>query len=304
MAKAIGLRVYKLSVVERGNPTKKVNLTDSGLHQPFYKFIDSFISNATQAKSVESTERTWFFDKSENSKELEQFGQVNYGTYGFESNFKNNQTKALNYRRKTSDVEEIPLYFRFSLPAKQQYGFAVFQSFQGRSCVSIVLDDMREAFQAENPEYSIRAQKLMPNDASGSIYNTAAVKRLKLITRNTFSDLADTNRGEKPEGVDVELSISARRSKSLGTLGKISKALKQDGILVYNGMEFDEAVAQVRVGKKVRPVGLFGDHSNAGVIDITESVDWGDDGHPTMASVDREAILILGDFLSRVSGKR
>ena len=303
MAKAIGFRAYLLSVSEKGK-SKSLSFDSDALTAHFSKIVTDFVDDNNQPNSVEEMERTWFFEKDSMSKELNIFGTVHYGTYGFESNFKNNRTKALNYRRKTTDVEEIPLYFQFWVPGGKRYAFVIFQSFQGRSCVQMILDAFKQRFESTHPDLTLRARKLVPNDANGSIYNTAPVKRIRLIKKDTSSDLADVHAGRSnPESVDVELTVSARRSKSLGSLRAVSRALKHDGVLTYEGMEFDHAVAQIRVGGKLRPVGIFGDHSNAGVIDVSESIVFGADGHPTMESLKKNSKDILADFYNIVSSR-
>ncbi len=303
MARAIGLRVYKLSINEKGNRDRTLALDDGALHLPFYAFVSEFLDENIVANSETEMERTWFFEKDPNSKELDVFGHVHYGTYGFESNFKNNKTKKLNYRRKTTDVEEIPLYFQFVFPGGKNYALVVFQSFQGRSCVQIVLDRLKERFESLNSDLHLRTSKLMPSDAKGSIYNALPVKKLRLIKRNTSSDLADVHHGKAPSTVDVVLTVSARRSKSLGSFKAVASSVQHDGVIIYDGIEFEQAIADIRIGNKTRPVGLFGDHSNAGVIDISESVVWGDDGHPTLESIRKEAKSILKDFIATMPGK-
>jgi len=87
--------------------------------------------------------------------------------------------------------------------------------------------------------------------------------------------------------VDLEVILSAKRRHSLGTFASIARDLKgdADGVILYGGMEFPEAIADVAIGKKVRPVGIFGDHRNAGVIDVTGDIVYGGDGHPTRESL-------------------
>lgn len=303
MAKAIGFRAYLLSVTEKRDG-KPISFESGRLTAHFAELLSQFVDQNDQPTSHDEMERTWFFERDSKSKELDIFGFVHYGTYGFESNFKNNRTKELNYRRQTDDVEEIPLYFQYWVPAGKKYAFVIFQSFQGRSCVQLVLDAFRDWFEARHDGLTVRAKKLVPNDANGSIYNAAPVKRIRLIKKDTSSDLADAHyRGGQPDSVDVELTVSARRAKSLGTFKAVASALKSDGVLTYEGMEFDHAVADIRVGGKLRPVGVFGDQSNAGVIDVTEDVVFGPDGHPTIESLRKNARDIIGDFYSILAKK-
>lgn len=305
MAKAIGLRIYLITVHEKRRPKVVPSFDSDQLSKFFPNIIQDFINENLAATSLEEMERTWFFEPSKGSVELDLFGEVSYGTYGFESKLKNNKTKAVNYVRKTNDVEEIPLYYQFWFPAGKKYGFAVFQSFQGRSCVQIMQNALKEKFDLTDPKYRINWKKLTPSDGSGSVYNAAPVKSVRLLKKDAHSDIADSHLSTSaPEPVDVTLTVSAKRKKSLGRYQDVAKAVKHDGVLMYEGVEYDQAIADVRVGNKLRPVSMFGDHSNAGVIEITNEVVFAPTGHPTMASVRKEARAILTDFYSTISRQR
>lgn len=152
MARAIGLRIYCISVAERGNPKKAIAYGSQQLNAHFATLISNFVDINNDPTSLSELERSWYFEKCDQSKELDIFGHVHYGTFGFKANLKNNRTKELNYERQTDDVEEIPLYFHFWTPANQSITLAAFQSFQGRSCVQIVLEQFKSAFEAAHPD--------------------------------------------------------------------------------------------------------------------------------------------------------
>jgi len=303
MAKAIGLRVYLLSIAERGNPKLSVPFDSPRLTSFFPTFLSDFVDQNVEANNIDEAERTWLFERSKNSKELDIFGQISYGTFGFESKLKNNKSKVIKYERQINDVEEIPLYFQFWSPGGKSMSFAVFQSFQGKSCIQLVIDKLKIEFENIHLELIIKIRKLVPSDLAGGIYNSSPVKSLRLIKKNASTDIADLHLGRAaPETVDIELTLKAHRSQSIGKFGAVARSLRSDGVIVYNGMEFSEAVAMVRFGGKLRPVGMFGSHTNAGVIDISDSVIF-EGGHPTPESVRKEAKLLLADFYAVIAGR-
>tara|TARA_R110000868_G_scaffold80982_1_gene229600 strand:- start:448 stop:627 length:180 start_codon:yes stop_codon:yes gene_type:complete len=59
----------------------------------------------------------------------------------------------------------------------------------------------------------------------------------------------------------------------------------------------------VKIGGKYRPVGVFGGESNTGVIDITEDIVRGVDGHPTFESLTKQCDKILLDFYEVFTNK-
>src|SRR5262245_48108074 len=86
------------------------------------KFISHFIDAHRTGIQNSELERSWYFELRDEDPGNYR-GYIHYGTFGFESNFVDAKTKKRNYRRKTTDVEEIPLYFEFWLPKKENFGF-------------------------------------------------------------------------------------------------------------------------------------------------------------------------------------
>jgi len=302
MASAIGLRVYQISVHRKRNP-KPLGLTSGDLPIDVPTFITEFVKRHNNSTQNDEMERSWYFEAKDEDGPGNNKGYVHYGTFGFESNFVDTKTKKRNYRRRTTDVEEIPLFYEFWCPENSSFGFAAFQSFQGRSCITLVTSKLREDFEERNKGFTLSFQKILPNDVRGSAYYSAPVKHLRLIKRKTKGDIADRYFDEgSPDEIDLEIVMSARRKESLGALGSLLGSVKSSerSVLTYRGIEFPEAVAEVRVGKKIRRVGVLGINSDAGAIDLTDSIKRGPDGHPTYESLRHETSNILLDFYDTV----
>ncbi|MXP43068.1 hypothetical protein [Allopontixanthobacter sediminis] len=305
MASAIGFRGYLITAHRRGDPAL-IPVNSSDFRQSPDSFTTNFINRWSNVVTDDERERSWYFEERENGGAGDSKGFVHYGTFGFESNLVDNATKMQNYRRQVSDVEEIPLFYEFWFPEGGRVGFVGFQSFQGRSCVTIVMERFKSEFEAANPDFLLRYQKLMPTDVRGGAYNRAPVKRLRLIKRGASPDVTDRYLGgNAPEKVDFEVSIKARRNGSLGSFRDVSNSIgKNDrGVILHDGIEFNEAVADIKVGSKTRPVTVFGSDTFAGVIDITDDIERGRDGHPTFDSLSNISDDILSDFNEMIVGK-
>lgn len=306
MPSAIGIRGYLITVHRKGDPASMVPFGDTGLNIGPREFLTKFVSEKVAAVQDDERERSWYFEQREENGPGNSKGYVKYGTYGFESDFVNTKTKKRNYRRQTDDVEEIPLFYEFWSPDTSNFTFAAFQSFQGRSCITMVMAYAKEAFEAANPGFYFRYRKLLPNDAGGSLYSGGPVKRLRLIKRNASGDITDRYfNDEAPTSVDFEVRMTARRNKTLGDFASVAKSLTTGaaGVVLHDGIEFNEAIADVKIGGKYRPVGIFGGNSDAGVIDITSDVVRGSDGHPTFESLKVQCDAILSDFYEVLSNK-
>lgn len=307
MASAIGLRVYRIGVHARGNPSLAA-FDDDGLSQSVPDFIAAFMKLHSSVVQHDALERSWYFEEKDEDGPGNSQGYVHYGTFGFESNFIDTKTKKHNYRRKTTDIEEISLFYEFWCPENSSFGFATFQSFQGRSCIGLVMTKMKEAFENANPDHILSFKKLLPNDAKGSAYYSAPVKQLRLIKRNASSDIADRYfDNPSPEPIDFEIIMSARRRRNLGDLTSLLKSVKSGGaksVITHDGIDFPEAVAEIRVGNRTRRVGVLGFNGDAGVIDVTDVIVRGSDGHPTFESLKKESDTILRDFYNTMEGSK
>ncbi len=305
MASAIGLRGYLITAHRKGDAAIIPFDADEFKVAP-REFLTKFVAANITTVQNDERERSWYFDERVAGGFGNSNGYVKYGTFGFESDFVSTKTKKRNYRRKVDDVEEIPLFYEFWCPDDVSFGFAAFQSFQARSCITMVMGKCQEDFEAHNPGYILRYKKLLPNDSRGSLYSSAPVKRLRLIKRNASSDVTDRYFGEAaPTHVSFEVRLTARRNGILGNFGDVAKSLTDNaaGVVLHEGVAFDKAVADVKIGGKYRPVGVFGDNSEAGLIDITADIVRGPDGHPTFESMKKQCDAILVDFYQVTANK-
>jgi hypothetical protein len=307
MAGSVGVRIYQISMHKKGD-RKPLQVDTADAIAPPSEFLANFASRHSTVVQDAEDERSWYFEQKVLDKQSgSSKGYVRYGTYGFESDFVDTQTRARNYRRKTTDIEEIPLFYEFWFPKGEQYAFAVFQSFHGRSCITRVMSKIQSEFELANDgHFSLRFKKLLPNDPAGGIYRSAPVKALRLIKKNASGDLADKYLGsEAPAVVDFELTITAKRKGSLGVFGALTGSLKDaaSGLVTHDGISFDDAVAEIQVGGRRRRVGVFGINTDAGVIDLSDAVKRGPDGHPTFDSLVKESNDLLKDCYATISGR-
>jgi hypothetical protein len=264
ISSTIGLRVYMLSVQLRQKPTSLTfDTKGGGLDVP--NFVSEFIKSHSAVTEVSDKERSWNFDEKIKEGPGTSKGLIHYGMHGFESKIIDTKTRKKQYDRQVTDSEIIPLYYHFWHPTKSNYLLVALQSFQGRSCISLVTSQMQHVFERKFPQHLLRFRKLMPTSSSASIYRDLPVQKLTFIKHNASSDIADQYSGFKPaEPVRIEMSMIAKRKGRLGSLNDVFQKINptDNGILTQEGIGFDEAVANVRIGKGVRPVGVFGGNSD------------------------------------------
>jgi len=127
-----------------------------------------------------------------------------------------------------------------------------------------------------------------------------------LIKRDAPGDLADRYfNNPSPDSIDFEIIVSARRKRTLGSISSLMSSMKTSkGVIVDDGINFTEAIAEIKVGNRTRRVGVLGANGDAGVIDVTNDIERGPNGHPTFKSVKKVTNEILEDFYQTMKGDR
>lgn len=304
MTHAVGLRTYQIFIV-RGREAKYVRPDDEGLSTSLPDVISQFVSKFAKANTVDAQEKTWGMNEISSDKPGNSVGTVAYGRYGYAATLKDISTGEETYRRSRNESEELNLYYRFWLPDGEKFALAAFESFSGKSCISLIFDALKDFFESLNSGFGLRIRRLMPAGASERIYAGRPVKNLTLISRKPPSDIADQLFAGKAKSTRrMSITMHSARNGVLGTFEDLMAGLPHDGsgVIVHDGIEFDQATAHVKIGDETKPVGVFGASSEVGVIDITESVNKDGDGLPIFASIDSEAIKVLQAIYETMHG--
>ena len=296
MPAAISLYVYRMQIYEdRGR--KPLSFDDHLISIEVFEFLANFVKDHRRLQEDHDRQRTWFFDRPRRSKGEEVAGLLRYGVFGFESELIDTRTKKKQYDRKSTDFEQIELYYQFWCPDGEDFALLAFQSFSGRSCVGYVFEALKSEFRKTNKNLTLRLEKIAPQIINKATFGNAQVKQITLSKRSASKDLSDLHgASKKPQEVEVEVKVTAK-SGTFGRYRDLNQAsLKHDaGLYTIGASPFQKAKAKVSLNGKTRSVGIFGDNGNAGAFDITEDVDFSTSGHPKFASIDTIADDILSD---------
>lgn len=312
MPSSIGLRVYRVFITKEGDTTPSAFVKDSPIGDP-YVFIHNYLTNENLKIANDITQRSWHIENvtyaSNDARNY--YGIVRYGMYGFESTLVDNETANVVHERKQNHSEVIPLVFHAWAPEDCEWAYLSMQSFQGRSCVTVVQEPIAAAFKVKHKGWVLRFVKISPGDGEAEAFYDKQVREVRLIKKSSPTDLTDVYTGKtKLSSAKHQLSITASRNNSLGTFGAIkglfkSKQKSTGGCIIeYDGDEFDEVTAEVRLGKKTKIVGVYGYNNDVGVIDITNDILFDDGGHPTIDSVYNESNEILLDIHTVLKTKK
>lgn len=296
MPSAVSLYVYRMRIFE-ANARTPLPFDDSRIAQRLPDFLSNFVAGYAKIKEDHERQRTWFFDPPKHAADGEISGYIRYGTFGFESELFDTKTKKKQYDRKSTDFEQIELYYQFWCPEDEDFALVAFQSFSGRSCIGYVTTALQEEFRSKNKGLTLRIDKVSPQLVDKATFANSDVKQVTLIKRSASTDLADLHgASKKPTEVEIEVRVTAK-SGSFGKFGKLdTTSLRNDaGVYAIGTTPFQKAVATVNFNGKPRRVGVFGDNGNAGAFDVTDDVDFGPNGHPVYKSIDAAADDLLSD---------
>lgn len=300
MAFTIGVRIYRISVRKKGS-TDPLEIGPEGSPCDFLEYATDFVNRKVVPTTDVDAQRTWFFEPVKTNSIRTIHGYINYGTHGFESKFKDVETKEEKYQRQATDLEEIPLYFQIWVPSSSKTAFIAFQSFQGRSCIGQVQKSLSADFQKTYPDFFITFKVIAPASA---IQDTAAVKSVTFLRPRKFADAADSYfLGKKVDEYHYETTIRAKkRGGMLATYKDLKTAMKPDegGFVEFEGESYEGVKADVDIGKKRRVVGIYGSGIDAGLIDVTENIKKDKSGHPTLESISAEVDSLMEDFFDGI----
>lgn len=299
MSLAIGLRFYRITVRRKGDQDQRP-IGPGGDPCDFYEYTEGFIKRRIDPTEETSEPRTWYFDPLKTNSIRAHHGHINYGTHGFESKLKDAKTKKPKYDRQASDLEEIPLYFQVWCPSESTFAIAAFQSFGGRSCVGFVRAAMANDFRKLYPEYVLGFKALVPAQA---LVDEAPVKSLTFIKPHRSSDPADRMLGRQPDELDYQLTVRAKaRNAFLGRFKDLNSTLgaNKDGLVEFDGREYEGVRADVKIGKKRRSVGLFGFGVDGGLIDVSDDVKREISGHPQLQSISTEVDELMEELYGKM----
>jgi hypothetical protein len=225
------------------------------------------------------------------------YGLIKYGTTGIASDIIDPVHNVVQLRREKNFIEEIPLFFIFYMPEGEDTWYVASQSFGSRSCSTAFNRALFDFFR-ERSNLILQVQKVMPID--GLEMEPRPVQKLTLIRRRVDSEEFPNQLGHLARELMVTMSISIDGRGALGLFSEIRDRLegRADRALVYDGIEFDEAQATVKVGNSYRKVGLLGASNNAGVVDVSDQIERDDDDFPTFESIKNISLEICEEYLA------
>ena len=301
MATTIGLYVHRVRVYDHGSARPATLNAYRG--KDVLEITQGFIDKAESAPlSDRLQQRSIQLEPRPHNEERTLHGLVSYGTFGFESRFKDSRTGEETFRRAVTDQEEIPLYYQIWIPEGEDFGLIILQTFGMRSCVIPFQNGLREHIRSVIGKTRVDFDQLVPSEALRS-YANAPVKQVRLISRKVHGSDAQryvrANADGPDEGIGtIEVVVTPERRHRFGIFRELQEKYKgaPDELLSLGDIQFDEARAEIEVNGRSRTVTLAGPKRKMGLLDITQTVEVMPSGHPSFNSVSNHADSTMYDF--------
>jgi hypothetical protein len=232
------------------------------------------------------------------------WGRMKSGNFNITSEFRNMQTKQIDFERKPEHAEEIPYYFQFHMPKGSDRGVLVTQrlGIYGihtalkkivHECVSnhgLILD-LDEAIPPEVYEY------LKRGSMSQVVFNHVTIPEdlLRLVDWKT-EDIEDL--------AEIKLIVKSKKGKFLPMSNKLRG--RYTSLIEKREVSSDTLSKEVEVvvdyaGNK-RTVKLNKPDSFSPMIDVTKDLEM-QGNIPTFESIHNSANTLIGDIVTMVRGE-
>jgi hypothetical protein len=254
-------------------------------------------------KNDQSNERLACLDKIVD-KDRVIAGLFHAGHYGEGHNIVDSTNALVSYRKKTTDADMLPCFFRLDIPKERNEALLVLQS-DVRVSAKAAFVSFIEPF-AKHPEcpLTLTVRPVMNKGVFMKLVREGKVQKLRFIKMGITSDFADSyDSGHGEVHGTMELIVKARRGGSLPFAGKINEWLSSRKqvreLYEVEGLDFDTVKADVRVGKTTRTLD-FSKKMTTPIFDLTSDVIFGNNGHPTFESLVEATRSLAEDHLSEM----
>jgi hypothetical protein len=229
-------------------------------------------------------------------------GIIETGEYGQESELWDVNSEKTVYKRKTTEANMLPFYFRMEIPQGVDQGILLLQRTGMYGIRKIVKEFLDHQFDKRFMDSRLRFNHLIEREEIEK-YQKGLVESIRFISYDIPRDIADAfDSGHQEDVGHLELSIHAKRGSSVPILRKLrefySGKTKLSKLIALDETNFKYSDIKVRskVGRSSRTLDLGDLNRLRSYYDITDEIEFDSSGHPDFTSIDKAA----GDLTKRL----
>ena len=271
MAKIL-LASYTLRIRRKRNKRyEQLSLFDG--REDFFKIFKNYLGNLKREISHNKENKELFIVDQLNINKEERLihGLVKTGEYGYETDLYDVNLRQISHKRKPEEAELIPFYFLTFIPKYGDEGLIFFQRFGPFGIRRIFFQKINSLFQQSFSDFIIEINPLIPEDLINNYLKNGRITKVRFVSFAPSRDIADlyNNEGYREEIGSIELTISAKRNKSLSfALEKLFNFLNKKEelgrIIEVKDFEFNTIKIEMDLGGVKRTLDL----SNLGKLDL------------------------------------
>lgn len=297
------LSPYKIRLIDAA---RKQNVSFNALPQgeTFCEFILTFLRQVADLDIDEKLSKGLY---SENITNIESriSGLLNSGDYGYNAPIFDTKTKDQVFTREVDHIECIPFYFAFDLDPAFREGIILLQRFHQFGVKTIFEKKLNDYVKGIYPDFNVQITSIYDPDLIEE-YLSHRILSLRFLKRELPTDMASYVRNRQQINQSIlaeshaEFKITANNNKKLSVKDDLMSYLngQREGVVEAVNFEFDEIKVEVKIGRSRRTISLES-HKLSPIIEISDSVSIGDNGHPIYEEIDRFGQNCLNDYCER-----
>lgn len=321
MANSYGLNLYSIRLPKRYDSKKEYILSDFGAKQDLLNIIEDMFNSwkfeekmATSVSSETNQEEIQILKLDEEkvarikqnpdgSYCLTRVGRmldgvVMYGEAGTSETVVSVKNGRFRYTKSKDDAPLKPFFFKFYIPEKAQVGFFIVENIGSSGISSIIQKKLLNFYSQKDTDAVLKIQPVGISElADSAMEKSQGVKKITLrgISNSNFnlSQLAGDNVTNKDCSIDYV--IKAKGSLFQNKLFNKLRMTKNESTSFYeiDGNNFTDISVTMNIDGHERTLSV-GQFSRLGSsIDITDKVTKGNDGYPTLESLNEQALMLV-----------
>lgn len=297
----ISIATYSIRIKKRNTADeyqKIKSLREKGI--TFKEYIETRLGSIN--KMMNDDESKVFRIIQHNNTEDTNHGLIEVGEYGYTSKLYDVEKEQLSHKRSINEAELIPFYFMINMEDNSYNGYLMIQRFGNDGIKTQLTNFIANEFHDFFPSFTIKFSQIVLKEVAEKYINQGRLMQISFINYNLPSDIADNLELEKSyaEEAHAELIIKTKRRGSIPLSKKLKNVFNNnEDFLEITSFNYDTIKVKVELDGVVRTIGLEDEGQIRSYFDISDYVDYNDDGHPTYDSIHKQSCDILDELKRR-----
>lgn len=229
-------------------------------------------------------------------------GLIMSGDYGQAGDIIDSANGNVAYKKKKSESLAEPFFFYIAVPDNETRGIVVLQQTGLQGVKGIFETAVVAVFGAQYSEFRLHVRQLTVADALADYLKQGDVEELIVEKHEIPADIADLYGGQKkvyPGTFTQIIKSSAKLFKKDGLIAFAKGKRSLEDVFEFDDHGFDVVKAKIRIGDELKTVNLTKPDAISMSVDVSDTLSYGNDGHPKRTSLRSEFEKVAHDLAKR-----